>query len=160
MARSIKKQKEKTDKDVVLNPRTGRLVSASSAIGRKLLNAMKPPRVPKVKAPKAPRVPKVKAPISLVATKPIPEGSMYNPFTGRMVKLTSQAGKFLLSAMSGEDLNTPKPRGRPKKAPKPRKEVSMTYEGTVKNLKRRISNAKKATTKARLQSQLDMMLAS
>lgn len=128
-------------------------------------------RLKSIKAKKAPKT------ISPIATKPIPEGSMYNPFTGRMVKITSKAGKMLLSAMRGENLNAPKKRGRPKGAPKmlrikdapkpkaprtakPRKEVSMTYEGTVKSLKRRIANAKKATTKARLQSQLDMMLAS
>lgn len=133
-------------------------------------------RAKALKKPKA----KAKKTISPIATKPIPEGSMYNPFTGRMVKITSKAGKMLLSVMRGEDLNAPKKRGRPKKAPKPpkilkikdapkpktpkpakpRKEVSMTYEGTVKSLKRRIAAAKKATTKARLQSQLDMMIAS
>jgi hypothetical protein len=54
------------------------------------------------------------------APKPIPEGYMFNPFTNRNVKITSRTGQLLTRAMTGEDISTPKKRGRKAGPPKPR----------------------------------------
>ena len=107
--------------DKVLNPKTGRCVSKTGALGKNIL-AEQAKKTKKAKTP-VPKVPKkktmkAKSPVKKQeAQKVCPSDKVLNPKTGRCVNKTGVTGKKILAeqAKKTKKVKTPSPKPSPKK---------------------------------------------
>jgi serine/threonine protein kinase len=94
------KTQKKCPEDKILNPKTGRCVSKTGGLGKKLLKQLKPSTQKSIKPP---------SPSHKKTQKKCPEDKILNPKTGRCVSKTGGLGKKLLKQLKPSTQKSIKP---------------------------------------------------